>query len=150
RDIWVISEKEAPAPHISMLRPAGEVAHVLRVGKGLRSRIADNLFWLGRYAERADWIMRLMRGALTRADDPGTASTGDGGQKALELILSKDQPLNGIFSDQQTDLKAVEQAISLIMTTPGHNYSLPGITGNMLRVGSIVRERLSFEMWQTL
>ncbi|MBI4725133.1 MAG: circularly permuted type 2 ATP-grasp protein [Rhodomicrobium sp.] len=149
RDVWVCSGQEAAVPHITLMRPPGEVAHVLRAGIGLRSRIADNLYWLGRYGERADWVMRLMRGALTRADDTGTAGTGEGGTKALELILAKDQPpstLQGL----STDAKAIEQAIRLLMTAPGRTYSVPGLKNNMLRVGSIVRERLSLEVWQTL
>jgi uncharacterized circularly permuted ATP-grasp superfamily protein/uncharacterized alpha-E superfamily protein len=149
RDVWIAAGEDTPVQHISLMRPAAEVAHVLRSGQGLRSRIADNLYWLGRYGERADWVMRLMRGALTRAEDTATAATGDGGHKALELILAKDQPL----SAKQTlgnDARSLEQAVRLMMTAPGRTYSLAGIKENMLRVGSIVRERLSLEVWQTL
>ena len=70
RDVWVCSEEGAAMPHVTLMRRAGEVAHLLRTGIGLRSRIADNLYWLGRYGERADWIMRLMRGALTGPKTP--------------------------------------------------------------------------------
>jgi uncharacterized circularly permuted ATP-grasp superfamily protein/uncharacterized alpha-E superfamily protein len=148
-DVWISSDEEAAVPHISLMRPAGEVAHILRAGQGLRSRIADNLYWLGRYSERADWVMRLMRGALSRADDTGGGGTGEGGRKALELIVAKDQPASSLQS-LGTDARATEQAVRLMMTTPGRTYSLPGLKSNMLRVGSIVRERLSLEVWQTL
>lgn len=147
RDVWVVSEMKIGS-QLTLMRPPGEVAHVLRAGQGLRSRIADNLFWMGRYAERADWVLRLMRGALARADDTSTAGMGDGGSKALELILGKDQPQS--VANLGTGGRALEQAVRLLMTIPGRSYSLPGITSNMLRVGSIVRERLSLELWQTL
>ncbi len=149
RDVWVCSEEKTSLPHITLMRPAGEVAHVLRAGTGLRSRIADNLYWLGRYGERADWVMRLMRGALSRADDTQTGGTGDGGPKALELILLKDQPPVSL-PPLGSDAKAIEQAVRLLMTAPGRTYSVPGLKNNMLRVGSIVRERLSLEVWRTL
>ena len=149
RDVWVCAGDATPSPHITLMRPAAEVAQVLRAGKGLRSRIADNLYWLGRYSERADWILRLMRGAITRSDDAGGGGTGESGRKALELLLAKDQPPSSL-QNLGSDAKAVEQAVRLLMTTPGRSYSLPGITENMLRVGSIVRERLSLEVWQTL
>ena len=149
RDVWVCSEEQAAAPHISLMRPAGEVADAMRTGAVLRSRIADNLYWLGRYGERADWVMRLMRGALTSAGDAGTAGTGDGGPKALELILAKDQP-PGLIQPLNTGTRAIEQAVRLLMTAPGRTYSLPGLKSSMLRAGGIVRERLSLEVWQTL
>ncbi|MBJ7533734.1 circularly permuted type 2 ATP-grasp protein [Rhodomicrobium vannielii ATCC 17100] len=148
RDVWIASDEEVMPPHISLMRPAAEVARVLRAGIGLRSRIADNLYWLGRYCERADWVMRLMRGALSRSEDSGTVPIGAGGRRALELILSKDQPASapGIGHDP----RAIEQSVRLLMTAPGRSHSLPGLESNILRVGSIVRERLSLEVWQTL
>lgn len=148
RDVWITSEEESHVPHVTMMRPAGEVARVLRTGIGLRSRIADNLYWLGRYCERADWVMRIARGALTRADDTGALDRGDGRRKALELILSKDR--SAPSAELGTNGRAIEQAVRLIMTTPGRTHSLPGLESNILRVGSIVRERLSLEVWQTL
>jgi uncharacterized circularly permuted ATP-grasp superfamily protein/uncharacterized alpha-E superfamily protein len=149
RDVWVCSDEDSGLPHITMMRPAGEVAHVLRAGIGLRSRIGDNLFWLGRYGERSDWVLRLCRGALTRADDTGTGGTGDGGPKALELILSKDLPASQL-PKLGMDARAIESAVRQVMTVPGRTFSLPGLKDSMLRVGSIVRERLSLEVWQTL
>ncbi len=149
RDIWVCSEEQAAVPHITLMRPAGEVAEALRTGAVLRSRIADNLYWLGRYGERADWVMRLMRGALTASDDGGTAGTGEGGPKALELILGKDQP-PGSVKGLGDDPRAIEEAVRTLMTAPGRSYSLPGLKSNMLRAGGIVRERLSLEVWRTL
>ncbi len=149
RDIWVCSEQQAAVPHITLMRPAGEVAEALRTGAVLRSRIADNLYWLGRYGERADWVMRLLKGALTAASDSGGAGTGDGGPRALELLLGKDQAA-GAVQGLSTDPHAIEQAVQLLMTAPGRSYSLPGLRNSMLRAGGIVRERLSLEVWQTL
>jgi uncharacterized alpha-E superfamily protein len=37
-----------------------------RGGSDLPSRAADNLFWLGRHAERAEGMTRLLRGVVTR------------------------------------------------------------------------------------
>ncbi|HZV20715.1 MAG TPA: circularly permuted type 2 ATP-grasp protein [Hyphomicrobiales bacterium] len=147
RDIWIASEREA-VPHISLMRPPGETAHVLRAGRGLRSRIADNLFWLGRYSERADWVMRLLRSALSRAEDAGSAGAGNGGSSALKLLLAKDKASAPI--ELAADVNAIEEAVRMVMTGRAGEYSPPVIESNMLRVGIVVRERLSLEVWQTL
>ncbi|WP_273690064.1 circularly permuted type 2 ATP-grasp protein [Ketogulonicigenium vulgare] len=66
-DVWVVSD--TPVPRITM--PPSR-ATGLRADMGLLpARAADNLFWLGRYIERAEGIMRLQRAwHLRLADDP--------------------------------------------------------------------------------
>ena len=64
KDVWVLSEDSSnlvgpPAlavPALKLRRTAGD----------LPSRLADNLFWLGRYVERLDRAARLGRAALQR------------------------------------------------------------------------------------
>ncbi len=57
-DVWVISDK--PVENISML-PASASPYARMQQGVLPSRAADNLFWLGRYVERAEGMMRLLR-----------------------------------------------------------------------------------------
>ena len=64
KDVWVLSEDTGdlvgppalPVPALKLRRTAGD----------LPSRVADNLFWLGRYVERLDRVARLGRAALQR------------------------------------------------------------------------------------
>lgn len=67
-DVWVVSR--APVPVITMARPA-EAADRRMIPGGLPARAADNLFWLGRYVERAEQIVRLMRAYHTRLAESG-------------------------------------------------------------------------------
>lgn len=64
-DVWIVSD--APVAQTSLLRGA-DAPRVRRSPGSLPSRAADNLFWLGRYAERVEWIARLGRAALARTD----------------------------------------------------------------------------------
>ena len=63
RDVWVVADGEVP-PHRSLWQPTIETARVQRSQRVIQSRVADDLFWLGRYTERTDWIMRVLRSAL--------------------------------------------------------------------------------------
>lgn len=57
-DVWVVSEK--PVERVSLLPLQGE--KLTRVPSGmLPSRSADNLMWLGRYAERCEATVRILR-----------------------------------------------------------------------------------------
>ncbi|MDO8360609.1 MAG: circularly permuted type 2 ATP-grasp protein, partial [Devosia sp.] len=57
-DVWVVSGN--PVEHITLLPRAGE--KLVRTESGsLPSRAADNLIWLGRYAERCEATVRILR-----------------------------------------------------------------------------------------
>src|SRR5262249_61790461 len=72
KDTWVLSE--GPVSQITLLRPPRAPVDLSRGGGELPSRVADNLYWLGRYVERAEGTARLLRGLLARlADGSGDA-----------------------------------------------------------------------------
>ena len=75
RDVWIVSDAEQ-GPHISLWRPTLETARVQRSQRVIQSRVADDLFWLGRYSERADWTMRVLRSALRRVEEDGGTRHG--------------------------------------------------------------------------
>src|SRR5262245_19072677 len=90
RDVWVISDAGLP-PHVSLWRPSIEMAQVQRASD-LPSRAADNLFWLGRYTERADWTMRVLRTCLSRLqEDSGPRQELAANRVALETLLAQDE-----------------------------------------------------------
>ena len=55
-----------PVSTFSLLPARNQPVELSRGGSDLPSRVADNLFWLGRYAERAEGTTRLLRGILVR------------------------------------------------------------------------------------
>jgi uncharacterized circularly permuted ATP-grasp superfamily protein/uncharacterized alpha-E superfamily protein len=150
RDVWVLSDKAVP-PHASRLRAHLDMPAVARGGGGaLRSRIADNLFWLGRYAERADWIMRLARAALCRLEpDIMAAQHREAVVCALDVLLGKDE---GVISLPQGDssAKGVEQRVRSLLTGRGRLYGLSSTLDGVHHVASLIRDRLSVELWRTL
>jgi uncharacterized circularly permuted ATP-grasp superfamily protein/uncharacterized alpha-E superfamily protein len=65
QDCWVIAKE--PVDHDTTLLPAPDAAiRLTRGGAELPSRVAENLFWLGRYAERTESIARLLRTTMVR------------------------------------------------------------------------------------
>jgi len=64
KDVWVLTEDRTdivgpaavPVPPLTLRRTTGD----------LPSRVADNLFWLGRYVERLERAARLSRAAIIR------------------------------------------------------------------------------------
>ena len=71
------------------LRPLG-VADLVRSDPYLPSRVVENLFWFGRYGERADAAMRLLRVAIE--DNAGGARLLARGQ-GFELDMKVTRPV---------------------------------------------------------
>ena len=75
-DAWVLSA--GPVPETTLL-PTPEHMAIQRATGALPSRAADNLFWVGRYVERAEATLRLIRALVVRvaeADDTATPVIG--------------------------------------------------------------------------
>jgi uncharacterized circularly permuted ATP-grasp superfamily protein/uncharacterized alpha-E superfamily protein len=85
KDLWVRSD--GPVGHFSLLPPATLSVELSRGGADLPSRSADNLFWLGRYAERAEAMARLARHLLGRLADVGDAGIASSLSPALPSLF---------------------------------------------------------------
>ena len=58
-DVWVLGE--APVERVTLLPAREDGAVDAKLTAILPSRAADNLFWLGRYIERAEGTVRVLR-----------------------------------------------------------------------------------------
>lgn len=70
-DVWVIGAGRVPP--VSLLPPVAPSHHRL-AQSALPARAADNLYWLGRYVERSEATMRLLRGLQSRRAEMGVAA----------------------------------------------------------------------------
>ncbi|MET0431842.1 MAG: alpha-E domain-containing protein, partial [Hyphomicrobium sp.] len=113
------------------------------------SRVADDLFWLGRYSERADWTMRVLRGALRRIEEDSGPDTGrQAARKCLEVLLGKD--LSAVTGNRETPDDEIERLCKRLITSGLGSRTLERTLDGLYRVAHLVRDRLSLEAWQTL
>ena len=83
KDVWVIaSEPDMEQDVVPVLRRAWPFPH--REG-AISRRLADNLFWLGRYLERADMQTRLLREATSSELETGGMLTGELSHYMLDI-----------------------------------------------------------------
>ena len=64
KDVWVLASE--PERQVSLLAPTHQPLALTRDGDDVPGRVADDLFWLGRYAERTEGGARLLREVLLR------------------------------------------------------------------------------------
>jgi uncharacterized alpha-E superfamily protein len=140
-DVWVVSDKEVPA---HTLLPGTDTVRIRRIAGVLPSRAADNLFWLGRYLERAEATL-LIRALGTSTRDPAKgASTALHSVERIQRILvtwgattqaTRTNPARVIAEALQSEEK-FGSALSLVRSVQ--------------RTASSLRERLSPDAWQII
>ena len=92
-DVWVVSNK--PVEIVSLLPRAGEKL-VRNPAGSLPSRAADNLMWLGRYAERCEATVRILRAynaRLAELSNPDLPILADTRTYLETLGIDAEEPL---------------------------------------------------------
>lgn len=150
RDVWVVGETAPPAFR-SLWRPTIEGAAIQRSPRDLPSRVADNLFWLGRYTERADGVLRLIRNCLSRIEeDSGPRQNLRLARAVLINLLERDAAPAVKIPDGLDDARTVAFLARALLTAPDRIYGLPQTLGHVHRIAGLSRDRLSLEAWRTL
>jgi uncharacterized circularly permuted ATP-grasp superfamily protein/uncharacterized alpha-E superfamily protein len=124
------------------LLPSPDRVQIKRASGTLPSRAADNLFWLGRYVERTEATLRLVRALLVRILE--SDSSEDDVDPITSLLTS--------WGAVPEDLAAARPLTFARMAL--QRADLPGAVPSLARAarfaGSVIRDRLSPDTWRTL
>jgi uncharacterized circularly permuted ATP-grasp superfamily protein/uncharacterized alpha-E superfamily protein len=146
KDTWV--QSSGLPSSLSLLKPAGGKVEIVRTGADLPSRVADNLFWLGRYAERAEGTARLLRSVIMRLTDDAFGSRSPELAvllRALEVTTEVEAgTLSGGTGANRLDRRLFELLVA------SDNRTLRATIEATYRAGSMARDRLSADTWRTL
>ncbi len=149
-DCWISSHH--PIDFEATLLPPADAKIVLkRSGDELPSRVAEHLFWLGRYAERAEAVARLLRTTIVRA-------TGENELRdipemprliaALAAIgqIEPDYAVAGLASR----LPEIEVMLPKSVTDLSHPRGLQASIRSVVTNARAVRDRLSIDAYRII
>ncbi len=147
KDTWILApESDRPPsvvtpheqPHIELSRGGGDIP----------SRSADNLFWLGRYLERAENLARLLRNCIVRLDEQGRP--GAPLETPILLSLAEGKTSEPKASSGVVDRAACRSRILSLISNPRSDGGLRPICDHLQRISGTVRDRISGECWVLL
>jgi uncharacterized alpha-E superfamily protein len=145
KDTWVLAD--GPVPYTTLIDRVTRPSDVSRASFAITSRVADNLFWLGRNVERLDNGGRLLRAGLQRV------VAGFGGPREFVETASVIRVLArcGVFGD---DVAAALPDGMLPAQALVHAFA-PGkhmdeTFQKIERLAASVRDRFSVDMWRTI
>lgn len=140
-DLWIVDEK--PTSHHLGSRVAGEPP-ISRGGGILASQAADNLFWFGRYNERAETMVRIVRAILASPAENDSSPSEEGGvlPRLTALLLHW-----GAIGPETAKLSVAKICARALTET-----RLPSGVASLMRrrqqVGMALRERLAHDFWR--
>jgi uncharacterized circularly permuted ATP-grasp superfamily protein/uncharacterized alpha-E superfamily protein len=140
KDTWVLAGR--PVARQPLRRPRLGAEDVAKSAVDIASRVGENLFWMGRYAERCEGLARLLRAALVRVADAAPQS-----EPALQSLAVLCDRLELFPSDEEAE----EQTRAAKLVAAVVDPEVPGgLAANVLRLHSCanqVRERMSTDNW---
>ena len=145
KDTWVLSD--IPVDRFSLQRSRDLPLVLNRGTSDLPSRAADNLFWLGRYAERCEHLARVLRCILVRL----TGESGAYGSAEWNCLMKLHAYLASANSRMEEDdpqghldlARDFEQEILSLIFEEGRSDSLYANLSRTSRAAASVRDRLS-------
>jgi uncharacterized circularly permuted ATP-grasp superfamily protein/uncharacterized alpha-E superfamily protein len=149
--IWsadVVVHGNTPVDPVSLLPPT-DTQHIRRNPGTLPSRVADNFFWLGRYLERGEALLAVIRVMLGNSIDAdgGAALSSDTIGRLAGLIASTGAAPRP-SSHKRADLT---QMARHAMESVGQGWqSVAEINLHARRIGNNSRDRLSADMVRLL
>ncbi|MGE0725600.1 MAG: circularly permuted type 2 ATP-grasp protein, partial [Alphaproteobacteria bacterium] len=150
KDIWVLSDVAAgrSMPHAS----AGEPMPIRRVGDEAPSRAMDNLLWLGRYAERAESLVRTVRAIILRLGDdagPEQGITAAGLARRLLVPFAQATEAAAAAADRGEVGPLAAELRDLVLDR-AHPQGLRRMLDSVERTAWTVRDRLSVDTWRAI
>ncbi len=142
KDAWVLWD--SPVDTFSMLRPRNQPVELRRIPRAVPSSVADNVFWLGRYAERAEnkaRILRAMVSRVRRAEEPELGCL----VRLLGCLDSRHSKLPKAKKHRPSALE-LERELTSLLGDARRPDSLVCTLAEISRIGGNVRERLSADM----
>jgi uncharacterized circularly permuted ATP-grasp superfamily protein/uncharacterized alpha-E superfamily protein len=143
KDAWVIST--APVDQFSLLAGGSRTLEIKRYGESAPSRAMDNLFWLGRYAERTESFVRILRAVTARVSDEPASALEVARKLLIPFSHASDSPI-----EQIADEEALLHELQLLIHSPRQSRGLQRLLLRVEQTAWSVRDRLSLDTWRTI
>ncbi len=146
KDVWVLNDERDDIVGPPMM-PVMPIA-IRRTTGDLPSRVADNLFWLGRYVERLEGSARLVRATILRLSRGAVMP-----RELVELAaLSRSLVAADLVPAEAKMVSGGGEALShaLLASLRGRGWppgSIAGLVDTVARLTESVRDRLTGDMY---
>ena len=145
KDTWVLATE--PEKYVSLLSERRQARLAPDRGGEVPGRVADNMFWAGRYAERAEFISRILRLVLQFVET-GESEETNVFRQLLSTLTNQLMPYP--CDTQAEDFSALESELLFTISGRMNAVSLVQTLLSLLRSVRSVRDRLPSDTWRII
>lgn len=141
KDVWVLSQEgiDVNVPFVRTTSPA-----IKRATGALGSRTADDLYWLGRYAERVDVGSRLLRATIDRLAGGGLGPRDMAELHLLARALQRAGWIDAAVAAAPIPGSMFSNGLATAANTGAMGQALTGLR----RLAVSARDRITLDMWR--
>lgn len=149
KDTWVLASE--PELLTGFWLQSGPAVEGIDPMASIPSRAAENLWWLGRYAERAEAATRLLRAVHERRND-FQGSANEAGVASLRALLGALTRVTATYpgfvgDGAQERLESPEQELFDLVVDDQRSGTLAHAVGALLDAAYAVRDQMSGDTW---
>jgi uncharacterized circularly permuted ATP-grasp superfamily protein/uncharacterized alpha-E superfamily protein len=148
KDTWVLTtEDEEP---FTLVQPSRHPIDVNRTAD-LPSRVADNLYWLGRYVERVESMSRIARALLPALSGEGDLGSSISTEAGLRILAGlRYLPMEMVQVSPTEQRRWLEKTLTTMVFDQNRTTGLGWNVNQVRRVAWQLKERLSSDTWRIL
>jgi len=132
----------------AMTDPVSRTSALICTTVDISSHAGENLFWMGRYAERTDNLARLLRTTLQCTTEGLIEQRGI--LRGVSQICSSLGILMPKSGQAHPTITALQQSVQAAVADPSASVSIATHLRHLHHCGYQVREHLSLDNWQAL
>ncbi|MGJ4751411.1 circularly permuted type 2 ATP-grasp protein [Leptospira kmetyi] len=145
KDLWVLASEEKK--DLTLLPGKTERMQIKRSGASIPSRVADNMFWMGRYAERSENQARLLREVILKMIHMEESYEKEQVQLLLQTVTHVTATYPGFLQLNLDDpLRGAKERMVAQVFSPDVAGSIQSDLNSFVRSSKSVRDRLSEDM----
>lgn len=149
KDAWVLSDR--PVEPVSLLHALDASVPLRRSGADLPSRVVENLYWLGRLAERTEALARILRTVTLRLTSEEDLARLRELPPLLRVLAERGQIEPGFAVEEiKLRLPAIENLLPAVVFDDQQVGTLRQTVSRLLQLASTVRDRISLDGWRII
>ena len=149
KDVWVLA-----TPGVADSSPADGAGDATRRPLATRTtpapRVAENLYWVGRYAERVEGTARILRVTADLVEDHGNRPDTPGGQAMTALVRAVGELTRIPPPDADADAAALRDHLRMVVVEQSVEGTVAYAASRLIQSAQQVRDQMSGDAWMVL